>query len=127
MCQEIRPRDTFVDAAILQEEIDKYNASYDAGVDSDWHKRDVLLTPIRTAPFYAIKFGPSILTVPNGVEVDEMMRVLDKDLEPIPGLYASGNASGGRYGVDYPVVMNGNSHGSALTFGFLVGEQLAQS
>lgn len=116
-----------VDAETLKAEVDKYNQWYDSGVDEDFHKRKELLTPIRTAPFYAVKFGPSVLSVPNGVEVDEMMRVLDDEQNPIEGLYASGNASGGRYAVDYPVVMNGNSHGSAMTFGFLVAEQLADS
>jgi succinate dehydrogenase/fumarate reductase flavoprotein subunit len=116
-----------VDAAVLQEEVDKYNQWYDGGVDEDYHKRVELLTPIRTAPFYAIKFGPSNLVHPNGVEVNELMQVLDEKLDPIPGLYASGNASGGRYAVDYPVVMNGNSHGTAMTFGYLVGEDLANA
>jgi succinate dehydrogenase/fumarate reductase flavoprotein subunit len=115
-----------VDAAGFKAEVDKYNAAYVAGVDNDYHKRKELLTPIRTAPFYAIKFGPSVLAMPNGLEVNEYMQVLDEGQQPIPGLFASGNASGGRYAVDYPVVMNGNSHGSAMTFGFLVGEDLAQ-
>ncbi|MDR1961284.1 MAG: FAD-dependent oxidoreductase [Gracilibacteraceae bacterium] len=114
-----------VDPAVFLAEVEKYNASFDAGEDSDFHKRKELLTPIRTAPFYAVKFGPSILTMPNGLEINESLEVLDDDLNPIPGLYASGNASGGRYAVDYPVVMNGNSHGTALTFGFLAGEDLA--
>jgi predicted oxidoreductase len=114
-----------VDPAVFLAEVEKYNASYDAGEDGDFHKRKELLTPIRTAPFYAVKFGPSILTMPNGLEINEKLEVLDDDLNPIPGLYASGNASGGRYAVDYPVVMNGNSHGSAMTFGFLAGEDLA--
>jgi hypothetical protein len=115
-----------VDPATFQREVDKYNASYDAGVDSDYHKRKELLTPIRKPPYYAVKFGPSVLAVCGGLEVNEQMQVLDDNQEPIPGLFASGNASGGRYGVDYPVVMNGNSHGTAMTFGFLVGEDLAQ-
>jgi succinate dehydrogenase/fumarate reductase flavoprotein subunit len=114
-----------VDQATFLAEVEKYNAAYDAGVDNDFHKRKELLTPIRSGPFYALKFGPSILTMPNGLEINESLEVLDDNLEPIPGLYASGNASGGRYAVDYPVVMNGNSHGSAMTFGFLAGEDLA--
>jgi succinate dehydrogenase/fumarate reductase flavoprotein subunit len=116
-----------VEPAILESEVMNYNKWYDQGVDEDYHKRKELLTPIRTPPFTAVKFGPANLVYPNGVEVNEDMQVLDDQLEPISGLYAAGNASGGRYAVDYPVIINGNSHGSALSFGFLVGEQLAQS
>ena len=54
------------------------------------------------------------------------MRVLDDEGTPLPGLYAIGNAAGGRYGVDYPMLLPGNSHGMALTFGYLLGRELAE-
>jgi fumarate reductase flavoprotein subunit len=58
----------------------------------------------------------------GGVIVDGRLRVLDKDQEPIPGLYAVGNCAGGRYGNDYPTVINGSTHGTALTMGYCVAE-----
>lgn len=104
--------------------VENYNKMYDQGEDTEFHKRAELLTPITEGPFYALKFGPSLLTVPGGLEVNEKLQVIDDDKEPIPGLYAIGNVSGGRYGVDYPVTINGNSHGSAMTWGYVAAENI---
>ena len=51
-----------------------------------------------------------------GVITDVKLRVLDKDYNPIPGLLAVGMIAGGLYGVDYPLLFNGNSHGRCLTW-----------
>ena len=41
---------------------------------------------------------------------------VDENSKPIPGLYAIGNTAGGLYGVDYPLIWNGNSHSRAITW-----------
>ena len=51
---------------------------------------------------------------------------MDTEDEVIEGLYAVGNAQGGRFLVDYPLPAPGISHGMALTHGMLVGRILAQ-
>ena len=45
---------------------------------------------------------------------------------PIPGLYATGNCSGGRFPLQYTAPMNGISVGFATVFGALLGEHLAK-
>ncbi len=67
-----------------------------------------------------------MLAVVGGLIVDDHLRVLDKDQDPIPGLYAAGNVSGGLYGVDYPTLISGNSHGRAVTWGYLAGRDAAR-
>lgn len=52
----------------------------------------------------------------EGTLTDTAMHVLDADSRPIPGLYAVGNVAGGLYGVDYPLLWNGNSHSRAITW-----------
>ena len=104
----------------------RYNSLVAQGCDTDFGKRRELLMPLNTPPYYAMKFGPALLAVVGGVRVDAQMRALDAGGRPIDGLYAVGNVAGGRYGVDYPVLIPGNSHGTALTFGFLVGEALGR-
>ena len=64
------------------------------------------------------------MTAPGGLMVNTRSQVLDNDDNPIEGLYAVGNVSGGLYAVDYPLVIPGNSHGRAVTFGYLLGRQL---
>ena len=108
-------------AATLRE----YNEMCRNGKDLQFGKRKELLMSLDKPPYIAIKFGPSVLAVVGGLRVDGRCAVLDVHGEAIPGLYAAGNVMGGRYGVDYPMVIPGTSHGKALTFGWLLGEVLA--
>ena len=94
----------------------RYNELCDLGEDVDFGKRKELLTKIAEPPFYALKWGPALLTVHGGMLTDTAMHILDADSKPIPGLYAVGNVGGGLYGVDYPLLWNGNSHSRALTW-----------
>ena len=102
--------------------VGRYNGLVDQKDDSDYGKRAELLFPIKKAPFYASKFGPAQLVVTGGLLVDTRLRVLDKCQAPIPGLYAIGNVAGGLYGVDYPTIIPGTSHGRAVTWGYLAGK-----
>ena len=104
----------------------RYNEIAARGCDEDFGKRKELLIPLDKPPYHAMKFGPALLAVAGGLRVDTEMRVLDENAVPVDGLYAVGNAAGGRYGVDYPILIAGNSHGTAMTFGFLVGETLGK-
>ena len=94
----------------------RYNELCRLGEDVDFGKRSELLTTIAEPPFYALKWGPALLNVHGGMLIDTSMRVLDAESRPIPGLYAVGNVAGGLYGVDYPLLWNGNSHSRALTW-----------
>jgi fumarate reductase flavoprotein subunit len=105
----------------------RYNELAARGTDGDFGKRRELMLPLDTPPYYGLKFGPALLAVAGGLRVDTGMRVLNEEGAPVPGLYAVGNAAGGRYGVDYPMLIAGNSHGTALTFGFLLGESLGRA
>ncbi|NLL38676.1 MAG: FAD-binding protein [Clostridiales bacterium] len=104
------PVDTFVTT------VNRYNELYRLGTDLDYGKRSELLTSIDKPPYYALKFGPAILNVFGGALTDTKMRILDRELNPIPGLYAVGNVAGGLHGVDYPLLLNGNSHTRALVW-----------
>ena len=103
----------------------RYNENCKNGFDADYGKRAALLTSIDKPPYYALKFGPSMLNVFGGFLTDTKLHVLDKEHKPVPGLYATGMVAGGMYGVDYPLLFNGNSHGRCLTWGLVLGETLA--
>jgi succinate dehydrogenase/fumarate reductase flavoprotein subunit len=103
----------------------RYNENCKNGFDADYGKRAALLIGIDKPPYYALKFGPSMMNVFGGLLTDTKLRVLDKDHNPIPGLYATGMIAGGLYGVDYPLLFSGNSHGRCMTWGLVLGESLA--
>ncbi|MCQ2406124.1 MAG: FAD-binding protein, partial [Oscillospiraceae bacterium] len=105
--------------------LNSYNEMCRNGRDTEFGKRRELLMPLDKPPYIARKIGPAVLAVVGGLKVDTSMRVIGEDNAPIPGLYALGNTAGGRYAVDYPMVIPGNSIGFALTFGYLLGRQFA--
>ncbi len=113
-----------VPAQTFCETVARYNDLVAAGDDVDFGKRSALLTPIVKPPFYALKWGPALLDVFGGALTDARLNVLDADGRPIPGLYAVGNAAGGMYAVDYPLLLNGNSYGRALAYAMQVADSI---
>jgi succinate dehydrogenase/fumarate reductase flavoprotein subunit len=107
--------------------INHYNELCDKGNDDDFHKTPTRMFPVKTGPFYATKLSAgSMLVCIGGLKIDPVsMHVLDEKYAPIEGLYACGNNMGGRILQDYPVTIAGVSHGTALTFGYLVGKKAA--
>ncbi len=114
-----------VPADVALATIAHYNELCAAGEDTDFFKESHFLYPIEQGPFYACEVGPGLLAVCGGIEIDDQYRALGEDGRPIPGLYAIGNCSGGMYAYDYPINIQGNSHGRCLVEGKCLGEALA--
>ena len=117
---------TGIDADAMKQSIARYNELVANGDDVDFHKPVDFLYPVEEGPFYAAKVGVALLAVVGGLSIDTEMRVLDTNSQPIEGLYATGNASGDLYAVDYPINMAGNSNGRCLIWGYLLGKEMAQ-
>ena len=113
------PVDTFVAT------VNRYNELVRKGVDEDYGKDPARLTSIVKPPFGASKVGTGVLVTLDGLRINTGLQVLDTEGNPIDGLYAAGNASGDFFSNDYPITLMGVSHGRALTFGWLAGEQAA--
>lgn len=115
----------------LKAEIEKYNTYCANGEDEDFGRDPKTLVPVEQGPFYAImsvdeKVMVGTVTL-NGLVIDEDQRVLDKDYNPIPGLYATGNNSGGRFALEYSTQMQGLTLGVAMTLGRVLGQELARA
>ena len=115
--------------AATQATIDTYNGYCEAGEDEDFGRDPKTLLAIDQPPFYAImsvEEKPMVGTCAlNGLVIDENQAVLDKNYDPIPGLYATGNNSGGRFAVQYSTPMPGLTLGMAMTLGRVLGKELA--
>ena len=70
--------------------------------------------PIDTPPFEAYAVTCGITFTFGGLRVDTSGRVLDEDLEPLPGLHAAGELVGGLFYFNYP-------GGAGLTAGAVLG------
>jgi succinate dehydrogenase/fumarate reductase flavoprotein subunit/uncharacterized protein with FMN-binding domain len=97
--------------------VNRYNELCAAGVDEDYGKEKHRLTPVDTAPFYGIRTGAWHLTTLNGCRINTDMQVLDTNGEPIEGLYATGDCSGGMFATTYPNLFTGLAAGRTMTFG----------
>ena len=116
-----------VDPAGLTATVERYNGMCEAGEDTDYYKKPVFLTPVKQGPFYALKVGPALLAVCGGLKCNNDFQCLDENGEVIEGLYVLGNIMGDITAVDYAINVAGNSHGRCITFGYLLGHELAEA
>jgi fumarate reductase flavoprotein subunit len=111
----------------LQATIDEYNAFCDRGYDATFVKDPRYLQPLRTGPFYAVKFRSLLIETVGPLRVDEAMEVQKKDYTPVPGFFACGSIASGWVSNDY---CGDYLFGSALAFainsGRIAGENAAR-
>ncbi|OBI23551.1 FAD-dependent oxidoreductase [Mycobacterium sp. E2497] len=81
------------------------------------------LGPIDTAPYYAVPVCIGAMGTKGGPRTDRDGRVLHVGGEPIPGLFAAGNAMGGVTGRAYGGA--GGTIGPAMVFGYRAGHAAA--
>ena len=111
-----------VDAAALQATIDRYNAIPEKGVDEDFGKDVANVTPINTAPYYAVRIYVCTGGTIGGVKTNLDYQVLREDGTPIKGLYAGGETSNREmYAYAYS---SGSGVGYALASGHAIGENI---
>jgi succinate dehydrogenase/fumarate reductase flavoprotein subunit len=127
-----------VSPAALVDEVEKHNRFAAAGEDPDFgkgsnaydraqgdagHRPNPCLGPIAKAPFFSITVHPGDIGPTRGLVTDRAARVLDQDGAVISGLYACGNDMNSVMAGTYPAA--GITLGPALTFGYLIGRELA--
>lgn len=81
------------------------------------------LGPISKGPFFAVKVVPGEIGTFAGLRTDKNAQVLDRQDQPIGGLYAVGNDQANVFGGCYPGP--GATLGPALTFGYVAGRHVA--
>lgn len=128
-----------VDAAGLQATVERFNANALKGEDPDFGRGESLydkyyadpsvkpnpaLGTLEEGPFYAIQVWPGDLGTKGGLVTDDHGRVVSTEGEPIPGLYAIGNATASIMGHTYPGA--GGTIGPAMTHGWLAAQHIAR-
>ena len=108
--------------------VDRYNELCAKGVDEDLGKESRYLFSVQDAPFFAIQSevtgGHALVTV-GGIMATENQQALNHDLDPIDGLFVTGNCCGERWGFQYFTPIPGVSIGMAITLGREVGDYVA--
>lgn len=110
----------------LKNTIDEYNGMCQQKEDYIFYKAPRYLQPICGPKYYAARFFCDTYGGLGGVKIDHRARVLNKQEDPIPGLYAAGNDANTIFGECYPFYMAGNTSGFALNTGRMAGMASAE-
>ena len=120
------PPDALAGTLLRFNELARKGVDEDFGRGGNFHNLfygDARHTPNRTLgevispPFYAVRLDLGDIGTKGGPRTDENARVIARDGQAIPGLYAIGNAAGSVMGGSYPGA--GATLGAALTFACL--------
>lgn len=124
-----------IDAAALVATVEHFNENAAQGIDPDFNRgvsafdqlsggdrsrTDIAnpsLAPLSEPPFYAAEIYPGSLGTCGGLQVNGKAQVLNVWGEPIQGLYAAGNCTGGPMGAGYPG--GGGTIGPGFTFAYI--------
>ena len=97
----------------LEKTVAEYNKMVEAKSDTKFGRK-LFDQKIEKAPFYAMPRAPSIHHTMGGLEINTKAQVVDVLGNPIPGLYAAGEVTGGIHGSNR---LGGNATADVLTFG----------
>ncbi|MDR3670724.1 MAG: flavocytochrome c [Holophaga sp.] len=117
--------DQAIDLAALGATLQHYNQGIGDGKDREFskplglHKRYPVLPP-----FYLVRLRPKIHYCNGGLQINVDAQVLDIERhQPIPGLYAAGEVTGGVHGA---CRLGGTAITECLVFGRIAGRKAAQ-
>lgn len=109
----------------LKAEIAKYNGWIKEGreFDPEFHRP---LTPnegvlMGKGPWYGHRLTSKLHYTMGGIKINEFAQVIGQNFEPIPGLYAAGEITGGVHGVTR---LGGNSVLDGIVFGRIAGKSV---
>lgn len=79
--------------------------------------------PLTEGPYYATQLVPAVHHTMGGIRINAKTQVLDKAGNPIPGLFAAGEVTGGIHGDNR---VGGNGIADAMVFGRQAGKQASE-
>lgn len=83
----------------LKATVKRYNGHVESGLDQDFGKPILPnADPLAHPPYYAIRLWPKVHHTMGGVQINTGAQVVGLDRQPIAGLYAAGEVTGGVHG-----------------------------
>ncbi|MDR1321203.1 MAG: FAD-dependent oxidoreductase [Gracilibacteraceae bacterium] len=113
---------TGMEPKILKTTIADFNRYCREGADAEFGRDPKTMKPIDSGPFYALPLVPALISTQGGPEHDKDARVIGRDGQPIPRLYAAGELSS----VIGWLYEAGVGHAESTVFARLAGENAAK-
>ncbi|MDL2234949.1 flavocytochrome c [Christensenellaceae bacterium OttesenSCG-928-L17] len=108
-----------VDAELLAATLESYRADVDAGEDTAFSRPAGSLKSRLDAPnYYAVRIAVAAHHTLGGIAINTDAQVLNSAREPIPGLFAAGEVTGGVHGASS---VAGSNLTDAVVFGRIAG------
>ena len=104
---------------MLARTVADYNRYQAAKNDPDFKRQD-MARPIVKPPFYAIEVAPGIHFTMGGIRINGRTQVMSQARQPIAGLFAAGEVTGGVHGANR---LGGNAMTALFTFGPIAGRE----
>lgn len=109
-----------LDPAKLSLTVKNYNDDIADGNDDAFGKEN----PVKLeGKLYGFRYGVGAHYFMGGILINEKTQVLDENEEPIEGLYAAGEVTGGFHGTQR---IDGSGLGDSFVFGKIAGEELSK-
>ncbi len=106
----------------LKETVEQYNKYVENHQDESWHKPIPLDAKPLGSTYYAMRLWPKVHYTMGGVTINPKAQVVDHNGQPIKGLYAAGEVTGGIHGASR---LGGCSLTECLVFGRIAGRNAA--
>lgn len=110
-----------MDATVLRQSIERWNAACDAGHDADFQREPGTMGHVNKPPYYAIPLYPGGPNTKGGLQANPQRQVLDWDGQPVPRLYSAGEISS----VFRFVYQGGGNLAEGIVFGRLAARNAA--
>lgn len=111
-----------IDIQNLKETVKKVNQYAKDGKDEEFNHRGELVS-LAKGPYYIEKAVPSVHHTMGGLVINDKTEVLNKDGQPIPGLYAAGELTGVIHGSNR---LGGNAITDIIVFGRIAGQEVSK-
>ena len=114
-----------LDADVLMETVNNYNAMCEAGDDSDYGKPADYMHKLENPPFYFCYMPQACMVTFGGIRTNRKMEVVDKNGQPIAGLYSCGVDSADLWPNIYTINVPGGTNANNVNSGRFAGKNAA--
>ena len=108
-----------IDPATLAKTLSDWNECVKNQRDPEFGRTTGMNADLTTPPYYAIKIAPGIHHTMGGVKINTKAEVINTEGQPIPGLFAAGEVTGGVHGGNR---LGGNAVADIVIFGRIAAQ-----
>lgn len=108
-----------IPAAEFEKTMAEYGQIQKSGIDPLGRKASEMPRPLTKAPFYAVEVGPAVHHTMGGITINTKAQVMDTEGNPVPGLFAAGEVTGGIHGANR---LGGNAVADICIYGKIAAD-----